>query len=66
MTRVIAWHAWHFFYEAWTDGKMSNTAWGPKLWPPYLCMAVGMSMLALQMLVQLGDQHLHLHREDEE
>ena len=62
----IAWHAWHFFYEAWTDGKMSNTAWGPKLWPPYLCMAVGMSMLAIQMLVQLGDQHLHLHREDEE
>jgi hypothetical protein len=29
-------------------------------------MALGMTMLSLQMLVQLGDQHLHAHREDEE
>ena len=60
----IAWHAWHFFYEAWTDGKMSNTAWGPKLWPPYFCMALGMSMLALQMLVQLVDEYLQIRPED--
>ena len=62
----IAWHAWKFFHEAWSDGKMSNTAWAPKLWPAYLCMALGMTMLSLQMLVQLGDRHLHRHREDEE
>lgn len=62
----IAWHAWKFFHEAWAEGKMSNTAWAPKLWPAYLFMALGMTMLSLQMLVQLGDQHLHAHREDEE
>jgi TRAP-type C4-dicarboxylate transport system permease small subunit len=62
----IAWHAWKFFHEAWSDGKMSNTAWAPKLWPAYLFMALGMTMLSLQMLVQLGDQHIHRHREDEE
>ena len=62
----IAWHAWKFFHEAWADGKMSNTAWAPKLWPAYLSMALGMSLLSLQMLVQIGDRHLHLHREDEE
>ena len=62
----IAWKSWQFFHEAWTDGKMSNTSWGPKLWPAYLSMAVGMSLLSLQLLVQVGDQHIHEHREDEE
>jgi TRAP-type C4-dicarboxylate transport system permease small subunit len=62
----IAWKSWLFFHEAWVDGKMSNTVWGPKLWPAYFFMALGMSLLALQMLAQIGDQHLHAHREDEE
>jgi hypothetical protein len=29
-------------------------------------MAAGMSLLSLQLLVQIGDQHIHEHREDEE
>lgn len=62
----IAWKAWLFFHEAWADGKMSNTSWGPKLWPVYLSMAVGMSLLCLQLLIQIGEPHRHLHREDEE
>lgn len=48
----IAWKSWLFFQEAWSEGKMSNTAWAPVLWPAYLCMAVGMSALSLQLLVQ--------------
>ncbi len=62
----IAWKAWLFFHEAWIDGKMSNTSWGPKLWPAYLSMALGMTLLSLQILAQIGDKHLHTHREDEE
>lgn len=62
----IAWKSWQFFHEAWSDGKMSNTSWGPKLWPTYLSMALGMTLLSLQLLVQIGDQNLHEHREDEE
>ena len=30
------------------------------------CLAVGMTLLSLQLLVQIGDQHIHEHREDEE
>lgn len=62
----IAWKSWLFFHEAWSDGRMSNTAWAPRLWPAYLAMAAGMTLLSLQLLVQIGDRHLHEHREDEE
>ena len=62
----IAWKSWQFFHQAWASGEVSNTAWAPKLWPAYLSMAAGMSLLSLQLLVQIGDRHLHRHREDEE
>lgn len=51
----VAWNAWHFFYEAWVDGKTSNSIWGPKLWIPYSFMAIGMTLLTLQLLVQIID-----------
>jgi len=49
----VAANAWHFFLEAWTDGRVRNSSWAPKLWIPYLFMAIGMSTLALQQLVQI-------------
>jgi TRAP-type C4-dicarboxylate transport system permease small subunit len=49
----VAANAWHFFLEAWNDGRVSNSSWAPKLWIPYLFMAIGMSTLALQQLVQV-------------
>jgi TRAP-type C4-dicarboxylate transport system permease small subunit len=49
----VAANAWHFFLEAWSDGRVSNSSWAPKLWIPYLFMAIGMSALALQQLVQI-------------
>jgi TRAP-type C4-dicarboxylate transport system permease small subunit len=49
----VAGNAWYFYLEAAQDGRVSNSSWAPKLWIPYLFMAIGMTTLALQQLVQI-------------
>jgi TRAP-type C4-dicarboxylate transport system permease small subunit len=49
----FSWKSWTLLVEAVHDGQTSNSAWGAPLWIPYGAMALGMSMLALQVLLQL-------------
>ncbi|MFL6624820.1 MAG: TRAP transporter small permease subunit [Sulfurifustis sp.] len=51
----VSWNSWQFFYEAWETGKTSNSVWGPKLWIPYSFMALGLTLLALQLAIQIID-----------
>lgn len=51
----VAWNAWEFFREAFEDGRVTESTWAPKLWIPYLFMAIGMSALSLQLIVQIVD-----------
>ena len=54
----FAWKSWTLLLEAIDEGQTSGSSWGPPLWIPYSCMAVGMSLLALQLLSQvLGARH---------
>jgi len=62
----VAWKAWAFFHEAWSDGRTSNTAWAPSLWPAYLMMAVGMTTLTLQLFVQVSEDHFIRRAEERE
>lgn len=54
----VAANAWTLSVAAGREGWVSNSTWGPKLWIPFGIIALGMTLLTLQYLVQLVDARL--------
>lgn len=49
----FTWKSWTLAHEAWEDGQVSNSMWSPPLAIPYGLMAAGMTLLCIQMLLQI-------------
>jgi TRAP-type C4-dicarboxylate transport system permease small subunit len=49
----FSWKSWTLFHEALKDGQTTQSTFAPPLWIPYSMMAFGMTLLAVQILVQV-------------
>ena len=49
----FAWKSWTLFHEAWVDKQTTSSSWSPPLAIPYGLMSVGMTLLCLQLAVQI-------------
>ena len=54
----FAWKSGTLLMEAVAGGETTPSAWGPPLWIPYGCMTAGMTLLSVQLVLQiLGSVH---------
>jgi TRAP-type C4-dicarboxylate transport system permease small subunit len=49
----FSWKSFLLLHEAWVDGYRSSSTWQPPLWIPYSLMTAGMTLLSIQLALQI-------------
>jgi TRAP-type C4-dicarboxylate transport system permease small subunit len=49
----FSWKSWTLLHEAVRDGQTTGSSFAPPLWIPYGLMSTGMSLLTVQILLQI-------------
>jgi C4-dicarboxylate transporter, DctM subunit len=55
---IFAWKSGGLLAEAIHEGTHTHSAWGPPLWIPYSVLTAGMTLLAMQVALQVGTRSL--------
>ena len=59
----FSWKSWTLLQEAVHEGQTTSSSFAPPLWIPYGLMATGMTLLSLQVLLQIPT-HFAMKKED--
>ena len=51
----FAWKSWTLLHEAVVDHQTSSSTWAPPLWIPYGIMSFGMTLLCVQVALQVAN-----------
>jgi len=49
----FSYKSWSMLHEAVVEGQTSSSSWAPPMWIPYGLMSTGMTLLCLQLLMQI-------------
>lgn len=49
----FSWKSWTLFHEALKEGQTTTSTFAPPLWIPYFMMAAGITLLTVQLAVQI-------------
>jgi TRAP-type C4-dicarboxylate transport system permease small subunit len=54
----FAWKSWTLWYEAVVDHQTTSSTWAPPLWIPYGIMSLGMTLLCVQLALQVASHFI--------